>query len=473
MTIENGESGLSVRSKLNESLELVADSTTAGRALLTAADAAEQRAALELTTASQAEMEAGTETTLRAMSPENIAQAIAAQSGSSGGVETGDIRFTVNELATPDWLQANGGIYLKSAYPALAEACSGVMPDCDFNPPTRSYRLPTYGYGSTAAGLCQYYSGDGSIFATTLFTSPYIKLFSYDDGAFTELPGLTGDSYGYAVALNYDGSIVALGELSGSKLIVWKDSGAGYQMTGFARSGANNTVSLAISPNGTTLLAGGDSGALDQYTLNSSGAISFVATRRSYSDDVLSIAYSPDGLNIAIGLKASPFFEYMTSSYSALTQPAVVPSGGVTGVAFSDDGTLLVLSSGSSPYLYVYTRSGDTLTKVDVLDSIPDYPSAKSVAISHSKNFIAVGLNSTPYINIYGLSNGEYKKLALPAALPNYAVGSMKFSPDDTFLTFGQDYWVTLGIYGPDIDPATQFAVPDMGTNSDIAYIKT
>ena len=62
----------------------ISDSTTAGRALLTAADAAAQRTELGLSSASQAEMESGTETALRAMSPANVKQAIDALGGSSG-----------------------------------------------------------------------------------------------------------------------------------------------------------------------------------------------------------------------------------------------------------------------------------------------------------------------------------------------------------------------------------------------------
>lgn len=78
MTIENGESGLSVRSKLNESLELVADSTSAGRALLTAADAAAQRTSLGLGTA------AITESTAYATAAQGAKADSAVQSNTAG-----------------------------------------------------------------------------------------------------------------------------------------------------------------------------------------------------------------------------------------------------------------------------------------------------------------------------------------------------------------------------------------------------
>jgi len=58
--------------------------STFGASLVDDADAAAARTTLGLSSASQAEMEAGTETALRSMSPLLVAQAIAALGGSTG-----------------------------------------------------------------------------------------------------------------------------------------------------------------------------------------------------------------------------------------------------------------------------------------------------------------------------------------------------------------------------------------------------
>ena len=68
-----------------------------------------------LNSASQAEMEAGTETALRAMSPLRVAQAIAIL----GSARAGDVLTTTRTLAAPNWLKCDGSSYLRSSYPAV------------------------------------------------------------------------------------------------------------------------------------------------------------------------------------------------------------------------------------------------------------------------------------------------------------------------------------------------------------------
>ena len=73
--------------------------------------------------ATQAEAEAGTAAD-KFMSPVRVAQAI-----SKRAIGPGDIVLSARALSAPDWLPADGSVYSKSSYPALAAELGAIPPE--------------------------------------------------------------------------------------------------------------------------------------------------------------------------------------------------------------------------------------------------------------------------------------------------------------------------------------------------------
>ena len=148
-----------------------------------------------LNSASQAEMEAGTETALRAMSPLRVAQAIAIL----GSARAGDVLTTTRTLAAPNWLMCDGSSYLRSSYPAveaLMPSPQGVTWTQRTLPVSASWQSVTYGnglfvavaYSSSIAAT----SPDGITWTQrTLPTSPNWRSVTYGNGLFVAVASAT------------------------------------------------------------------------------------------------------------------------------------------------------------------------------------------------------------------------------------------------------------------------------------------
>ena len=140
-----------------------------------------------LETASQVEMEAGTETALRAMSPLRVAQAIAFL----GSARAGDLLTTTRTLAAPNWLKCDGSSYLRSSYPAVEAPLpspKGIIWTQRTLPTSSDWQSITYGNGLFVAVA---YSGiaatspDGITWTQrTLPTSTGWQSVTYGNGLF-------------------------------------------------------------------------------------------------------------------------------------------------------------------------------------------------------------------------------------------------------------------------------------------------
>lgn len=122
----------------------ISDSTSAGRALLTAANPAAQRTALELPPATESEMRAGTETGLRAMSPLRVAQAVGGFfrmgiTGLTGGGST-NLDGVATVGVTPPYLigiVVSGSLRFYLLQTGTdAEASPGIIRPDDYSPAT-------------------------------------------------------------------------------------------------------------------------------------------------------------------------------------------------------------------------------------------------------------------------------------------------------------------------------------------------
>lgn len=161
-------------------------------------------ASIPTVAASTAEMQAGTSTSLRSMTPLNVAEAITAQ-----GVAAGAVMFFARSTAPSGWLKANGAAISRTVYAALFAAIG-----------------TTYG------------AGDGS----TTFTLPDLRgefLRGFDDGRGVD----SGRGFGSAQAHQFQTHAHSSGAVSSVYPVFQGESGA-YALptnTGNPISGTHGT----------------------------------------------------------------------------------------------------------------------------------------------------------------------------------------------------------------------------------------
>jgi WD40 repeat protein len=264
---------------------------------------------------------------------------------------------------------------------------------------------------------------------------------------------------------------------SSGSLIQWR-VGAARPLT--VRTVTQSTLtSVAYSPNGRTLAAGGQDGLVRLWRIGARGALrSEHAPLGGFTSWVDSLAFSPDSRYLAAGDSDSSLRIWSSSDWSllaALRHPAPV-----TGVLFTpderslitvdEDGTTRIWSfpppdavrEAGNVYTVDYTASGDELAAVsggpagdvDLWNVANPWrpvhvsavrmpasfgPAAGVESLSPDGDLLAVG-NAQARVRLVGLSNPRRPRLlgdALTGAAPY--IEQLNFSPDAKLLSVGDD----------------------------------
>tara|TARA_Y100000004_G_scaffold89215_1_gene100074 strand:+ start:207 stop:1259 length:1053 start_codon:yes stop_codon:yes gene_type:complete len=95
------------------------------------------------------------------------------------------------------------------------------------------------------------------------------------------------------------------------------------------------------------------------------------------------------------------------------------------------------VTHGSSPYINVYPFDNGIGTKIaDPSTAVAG--SARAVAFSPDKKFIAVGHGTSPYVSVYHWSNAGFgAKVSNPSTLPTNTVQEVRWSPDGNIFACG------------------------------------
>lgn len=137
------------------------------------------------------------------------------------------------------------------------------------------------------------------------------------------------------------------------------------------------------------------------------------------SEAQLASEFSPDGTIFCTGQVNTPFIKRWSVSgttFTALSNPASLPSGQVNGIAFNAAGTFCAVAIEVSPYVEVYSISGTTFTKLGALTAAAG--AGKAVAFSDDGLWLSLAHTTTPFLTNYSISGSTFTKQSNPAALP-------------------------------------------------------
>ena len=161
---------------------------------------------------------------------------------------TGDIILSSREITAPEWLPADGSLFLQSSYPDVF-ALVGLLSDGRVklaNPST----IPV----GTGRGCA--FSSDGMYLSVAHDASPYITIYKRSGDTFTKLadPSTLPAGNARCCAFSSDGTYLAVAESSSPYIMIYKRSGDTFTKLAdpsFLPSGVG--VGCSFSPDGTYL----------------------------------------------------------------------------------------------------------------------------------------------------------------------------------------------------------------------------
>lgn len=388
--------------------------------------------------------------------------------GGTSDVEWADplpIGAVIAAYTAPDgYIEADGSVYLQSAYPSLFAAIG--------HPP--GYSVAATMVSSLpfdVVGRCVAISHDGDYAAMGSSSSPYIFVSKRVGDTFVDLPtpsGLAGTQVN-GVAFSRDGNLLALAHNDTPFVTVYRRNGDDWlKLAAPGTLPASNANGVAWSSDGAFLaVAHSTTPFVTIYSV--AGDVFTKVTNPSSlpASGGRSAAFSPDTNFLAVGHDTTPFVTVYSRSGSAfdkLTNPASLPASSGFGVAWSGNDYLAVAHA-TTPYATFYTKSGSgsgsTLTKATDPVTIPT-GGGKAVAGSADGSYFFVGHSTTPFMSAYKRSGSTWSKLTNPTQLPMDDVWGVGLGFDDKLLAV-----CIAGAIGPHqvyspwgYDSATEFAVP-------------
>ena len=184
--------------------------------------------------------------------------------------------------------------------------------------------------------------------------------------------------------------------------------------------------SLAFSPAGTPLAAGGMDGSVRLYRVADG---SLVRTLSGHSGFVSSLAFSPDGSLLA-SASSDDTIRIWQVSEGVLLRTLEGHTDNVTSLAFSPNGALL--ASGSNDLSVRLWQSSDW----SLLRTLSGHTSwVNSLAFSPDGASLASG-SADETVRVWQVSNGRQLRLM---TVPGYDVECVAFSPDGALLAAGSD----------------------------------
>jgi WD40 repeat protein len=259
--------------------------------------------------------------------------------------------------------------------------------------------------------------------------------------------------FGEQVRGDGNAALAAQLDLVGYRLNPTPDGAA--RLLGLARSplaallpaGAGATQSLAISPDGRTLVGGQQDGTVKLWNLTAPAAAPVVLGHpgQGYDDVVNSVAFSPDGKTLAAGSAGKSVQLWNLTDRARpvpLGGPLTGPGDAVNAVAFSPDG-LQLAAGDDSGRIVIWNLAGGSASPVRSGKPLAEDGSVYSVAFSpDGKSLLTGGMDGLQLWNLARSTRWEQSQ--------KYDVGSALFSPDGRLLvsSFSTD--------GDSGDPAVQ-----------------
>ena len=349
-----------------------------------------------------------------------------------GYFSAGDLITTARPLGPPHWLETDGAVYAKAAYPVLGDVMTAFDQEIT-NPPT--FLLPAPAQLPAGLGNAAAFSPDGTYLAVAHNNTPFISIYKRSGDTYTKLanPADLPPGSGIAAAFSPDGTYLAVCHFATPFVTIYKREGDVF-------------TKLA---NPADLPLGGGNGA----------------------------AFSLDGTYLAVASGASPYvtiYKRAGDVFTKLANPAALPPASGRGAAFSPDGTYLAVAHDASPYVTIYKRAGDVFTKLANPAALPT-GAARDAAFSPDGTYLAVAHDTSPYVTVYKRSGDTFTKLANPAALPPGSGRDAAFSPDGTYLAVAHFVTPFVTIYKRSGDTFTKEPDPTslpVNTVNGLAYFK-
>ena len=369
-------------------------------------------------------------------------------SGHNGDVEAVAFSPNGNTLASGS---GDGAIKLwqviGNAQPRTFLGHSGIVLAVDFNPDgdilasgssDDTVKLWEVSDGTELLSLTEHkasvhtvaFSPDGQTLASGGFDAN-VHLWKVSNGA--KLHTLSNHvSLVSSVAFNPVNNTLASGSWD-SSVVVW-DISSGQVLKEIGATGFKATNSVAFSPQGDILIAGGDS----SYTSAKSWQVSDYTLIRSFagnSSSVRQITFSPDSSLLASTSWDGTVKLWTVSDGKEISIPAFIADPNQTyAIAFSPDGTMM--ASGATNDLSGVTLIRLWQTNGSKIMSWPETKRIFAVAFSPDGNALASGgENST--IQLWKVSNGD---LLNTFSGHNGWVNSIAFSPDGNILASGASF---------------------------------
>ncbi len=178
-----------------------------------------------------------------------------------------------------------------------------------------------------------------------------------------------------------------------------------------------NAYSLAVSPNGQWLAAGGDNGRVFIYETTNWTVIQQLYPI-SDTGFIWDIEFSRDSSLMAVarntGTASNALMVFDTSTWTLVPG---APTGSVAqglGVSFNGDGSILAVSYNNSPYLELWNTS--TWTKLPDPSTMPT-AGGYDVTFSWDGSLMAFAQNGAPRVQVYDTS--DWSRLSVPVNQPS------------------------------------------------------
>lgn len=134
------------------------------------------------------------------------------------------------------------------------------------------------------------------------------------------------------------------------------------------------------------------------------------------------MAWSHDNHFLVVGAQSAgtpriTIYEQLAGVFTKLTDPAIMPTGAVTGLDFSPDDSYLAVAHATTPFITIYSITGTTFTKVANPDVLPG-ANGNGVEWSHDGLILAEGFDTLPgtaFFRFNGTGAGTtFNRLATP-----------------------------------------------------------
>lgn len=405
----------------------------------------------------------------------NVSIGVDGTLNAQAGAKVGDIVLSAAPKSIGDgWLEANGKVYLQSAYPELFGAI-GIQPVA----PNTKLPLMT---GNGGLNPSTKFSPDGKYMISVADHDTPFTVVRHDGDTFTvitPLPDFRPLSATY-VAFTPDSKYFVLGTREGI-MFCRIDDGAFVPLPGPAGGSAAGKFGT-FSGDGKTLIVGTDTGSVIIYKRDGetfSDPLLFKPPGVAFSWEYCAIGYDARYFYLgraSTGQLRSCMIDPATNQYTltnSVTNVGLPPGGGaMTGMALSADEKYLAVSIGVAPNFNVFrvdpSKPGSA-TLVDMpplsLGTSAGMGTTLGIAFSPDCNFLVVTHTTSPTFTLFKRDGDYFHKLPpLDNVHWPYNGGNNSpiFSPDSKYLLLSALTPVGVFVYKavPRFDPAIEFQIP-------------